>query len=152
MTVLFANMGRLDEAWQLLGRSLKGREKVRGNEMHTLETLALQGLVRQDQGDLDAAIQLNTRALVGWERLVGVENPTTLGLVNNFASLTFQKMDGPETLKLHRRVMEGREKVLGPLHPDTIESIRALGAVSFSISPEEEEALPLYERAYLSTC
>jgi hypothetical protein len=48
-------------------------------------------------------------------------------------------------------VMEGREKVLGPLHPDTIESIRALGAVSFSIGPEEE-ALPLYERAYSSTC
>ena len=47
--------------------------------------------------------------------------------------------------------MEWREKVLGPSHPNTIGSIRAFGAINFSVGAKGE-ALPLFEQAYSSAC
>jgi tetratricopeptide (TPR) repeat protein len=145
------NLGRLDEASQLLERALQGRERIPNNDSEINETLELLGAVRQDQGDLQAAWELNEQALASWERLLGPDHPQTLRVVENLGSIAFQRLDALRCIELHIRLRDSRERLLGPMDPSTIVAVRALAAAKL-MNGADDDAMALLDTAYARNC
>ena len=86
------------------------------------------------------------RALEARERVLGPEHPSTLGSVNNLATLLYRKGDYAGAQPLVERALEARERVLGPEHPSTLASVHNLAALLES-KGDYAGAQPWYERA-----
>ena len=71
------------------------------------------------RGDYAGAEPLFRRALVGFERALGPEHPTTLGSVNNLAYLLERMGDYAGAEPLYRRAVCALERILGKGHPTT---------------------------------
>ena len=78
--------------------------------------------------------------------MLGAEHPDTLISVNNLASVLWDQGKYEAAEEMHRRALEGREKVLGAEHPDTLISVYHL-AYLFHIQKRYSEASLLYLRA-----
>jgi hypothetical protein len=74
----------------------------------------------QYQGKYEQAEEMNRRALVGREKVLGVDHPDTLTRVYCLAHLLDTKQDLHEALHLYRRAIVGYHKALGPSHPTTV--------------------------------
>src|SRR5438874_290452 len=61
-------------------------------------------------------------------KLLGPEHPSTLGSMNNLASVQDKQGRYDEAEAMHRQTLELREKVLGPEHPSTLDSKFSSGA------------------------
>jgi Tfp pilus assembly protein PilF len=78
--------------------------------------------------------------------VLGPEHPDTLTSVNNFGLMLRSMGKYEEAEAMHRRALEGREKVLGPEHPYTLTSVGNLGSVLRSLG-KHEEAEAMHQRA-----
>ena len=61
--------------------------------------------------------------------MLGKEHPNTLSSVNNLAGVLQDQGEYKAADELHRRALEGNEKVLGKEHPYTLGSVNNLAAV-----------------------
>ena len=70
--------------------------------------------------------------------MLGPEHPSTLTSVNNLGLVLQRQGKYEEAEAMHRRDLEGSEKVLGPEHPSTLTSVNNLGSVLESQGKYEE--------------
>lgn len=77
-------------------------------------------------------------------------HPSTLACVANLAACLVEAGAEAEALPLCRRVLEGREHVLGPRHPDALQATSALAACMLALG-QSAKALPLFQRVWEET-
>ena len=78
MGLLYADLGRLDEAEKMYQRALQGYEKAWGPEhTSTLDTVNNLGNLYKNLGQLDKAEKTLQRALVTYAKVVSPDNLTT---------------------------------------------------------------------------
>ena len=152
--VLLLDKGDLKGAEKLLLHALRGEEKQLGpDHPTTLGTVSNLANLEVDKGDLDSSEKLYIRALKGRERALGIEHPDTLMSVYNLAGNFLDRarqaekkeleiMSLNEAEKLYLRALEGREKLLGGEHWDTLHTINNL-AIVFLGKDEPEAALKI---------
>ena len=63
------------------------------------------------------------------ERNLGGDNPETLTAMRNLASVRFAVGDREGALVIQRRVVDGRRRVLGESHADTLAALEELGGI-----------------------
>ena len=86
--LLYADLGRLDEAEKMYRRALQGYEKARGPEhTSTLNTVNNLGNLYKSQGKLGEAEKIYQRALEGYEKALRRDYILTLDIVNNLGNL-----------------------------------------------------------------
>jgi tetratricopeptide (TPR) repeat protein len=84
------------------------------------------------------------------ERVRGVEALTTLEIVNKLGNLLSLKGGHEGAEALYRRALEGREKVLGAEHHETLSSARSLGSILNQLDRRVEALKLLRSYAELS--
>jgi tetratricopeptide (TPR) repeat protein len=112
--------------------------------------LRLQGWAAALLGQLgDSAAQaivIGERLVAARERVLGPDDPDTLGSRSNLA-VAYQaagRLD--EAISLHEQTLAARERVLGPDHPDTLGSRDNL-ASAYQAAGRLDEAISLHEQA-----
>jgi CHAT domain-containing protein/Tfp pilus assembly protein PilF len=144
LAMLYQEQERYAEAEPLLKRALDGMQRALGPDHPStlLQVNNLAGLY-VDRGLYEEAEPLYHRALGGRERALGPEHPQTLDTVNNLGMLYLRQAAGDEDLlkarrdraeQFLKRALAGYERVLGPAHPDTLNTINNLAAVYFEQS------------------
>ncbi|KAK3612822.1 hypothetical protein LTR22_028443, partial [Elasticomyces elasticus] len=83
----------------------------------------------QEQGQYEAAEEMNRRALKGYEKALGPEHPNTLTSVSNLAEVLRSQGKYEAAEEMNRRALKGREKALGPEHPSTLTSVGNLAGL-----------------------
>lgn len=76
------------------------------------------------------AIDLHSRTLADFERVLGPDHPETLLSRNNLATAYEAVGRLDEAIGLFTRTLADRERVLGPDHPDTLVSRNNLAAAT----------------------
>jgi len=104
------------------------------------------GLMLRDQGRLEEAEVLYRRGLAGYERVLGVDDPSTLISVNNLGMLLQNQGKLEEAETLLQRALEATERVLGVNHLLTLISVNNFAEL-LKDQGKLEEAEPLYRRA-----
>ena len=97
-----------------------------------------------DMGNYQAAQEMGQSALEAREAVLGAEHQDTLTSVNNLGSVLKGQGKYDEAEAMHRRALEGMEKV--PEHPDTLISINNLGLV-LKGQGKHDEAEAMHRRA-----
>ena len=103
------------------------------------------------EGNHDAAEELDRRTLEAIEKVLGKKHPDTLRSMNNLAVVLDDQGKCDEAEAMHREVLQLREEVLGKKHPDTLWSMNELVIVLNHQSKYDEaeamqrEALQLRE-------
>ncbi|KAI6355624.1 hypothetical protein MCOR31_011141 [Pyricularia oryzae] len=75
-------------------------------------------------GKYEEAEKMLRETLALMEKVLGPENPSTFGGIDNLASGKYE-----ETKQMHRKILAFREKVLGPKNPSTFDNINNLALV-----------------------
>ena len=83
--------------------------------------------------------------LLGLERVLGPDHPSTLHSWNNLAAAYRSAGRAAEGISLHQRTLTDRERVLGPDHPDTLQSRNNL-ANAYQAAGRTAEAIGLHQR------
>jgi len=109
-------------------------------EMHML------GYLYADQGKLEEAEKMYSRALVGKEKAWGPDHTSTLDTVNNLGNLYKSQGKLEEAEKMYSRALVGKEKAWGPDHTSTLSTVNNLGLL-YADQGKLEEAEKMYERA-----
>jgi eukaryotic-like serine/threonine-protein kinase len=129
----------LSNATKNLETELTNQPARRAKLQATLsETYCALGLFRE-------AIPLQEKVRDYYLANSGLENPDTLGAMNNLAISYDGAGHRDEALKLRERVLALRRKVNGSEHPDTLKAMGNL-AISFSEAGRRDEALKLREQ------
>jgi tetratricopeptide (TPR) repeat protein len=111
-----------------------------------IEACSAAGLALLDAGVYAEAEPLFRRALQASERLNGADDPGTLALMNNLATLLENTGEYPEAEALYRQTLAGRERVFGVDHPETVGSMNNLAGL-LTILGRHGEAEELLSRA-----
>ena len=142
----YEDVGRFDEAIELLERVLVGSERVLGpDHPDTLMTRNNLAVAYRSVGRFDEAIELLGRVLAEQERVLDPDHPDTLGTRNNLAFAYQSAGRFDEAIELFERVLADQERVLGPDHPDTLGTRNNL-AVAYHSAGRFDEAIELFER------
>jgi hypothetical protein len=121
--------GNAGKADMMAVLSMEVRERLLGKEdIETLESMALVGLVKVDQGRWKEAEELQVRVMETRKRVLGEEHPGTLNSIGDLA-ITFQNQGRwKEVEELEVWVLETRKRVLGDEHPSTLLSMANLAS------------------------
>jgi tetratricopeptide (TPR) repeat protein/tRNA A-37 threonylcarbamoyl transferase component Bud32 len=132
------------EQWSRLAES--SVERAGAGEAEQAELLVDQGILLEEQGKYDDALDHYRRALAIRERTLGPEHPSVATvLVTIGVALAYQgKRD--EGLANYRRALAIDEKVLGKEHPSLVDILLDIGLVLVH-EDQNEEALACYRRA-----
>lgn len=85
-----------------------------------LDILMLAGNTLFQQNMLSAARAVYERTLVGYERTIGPDHASTIGLVNNLGVLAVAQRRPNDACTLFTRALAGREQLFGPSHALTL--------------------------------
>ena len=96
---------------------------------------------------MDDARRLYQRAMAGYERAVGKDHLSTLGVANNLGALELTEGNVADAQTLYERALAGREKMLGPEHINTLNTCQHL-ATALKRRGKRVEALAFFERSY----
>jgi tetratricopeptide (TPR) repeat protein len=147
LSILYADLGRLDEAENMHQWALQGKEKALGPEhTSTLDTVNNLGNLYVKLGRLDEAEKMYQRALQGYKEALGPEHTSTLNTVNNLGVLYINLGRLDEAEKMYQRALQGREKALGPEHTSTLDTVNNLGNLYINLG-RLDEAEKMYQRA-----
>ena len=139
--------GRYNSAYQAIVESHSIFQEREGDvAIDTLNCIDLLARVLSDQGKYDAAEKMQRRALVGTEKVLGIEDPGTLISVNNLAVVLEKQRKYKEAEEMYRRALEGNGKVLGVEHPDILSSVNNLALV-LDEQGKYKEAKEMHRRA-----
>jgi tetratricopeptide (TPR) repeat protein len=140
---LCRELGRYDQAEQLLVEALDRTRRVRGEQhSHILWTMDALARLYLEQDRYEEAEQLFSKALDGMSRVRGRDHKETLGCMNGLAVLYTKQKRYNEAESLFNEVLEGKQFRLGKDHPDTLETKNDL-AVLYKKQAKYEEAEPL---------
>jgi Tfp pilus assembly protein PilF len=78
--------------------------------------------------------------------MLGPKHPDTLASISNLGWVLWSQEKDEEAEAMHRRALEGREKVLGLKHQETLTSVSNLGLVLWS-QRKDEKAEAMHRRA-----
>ena len=145
LAVVLASQGRIADAQKLQRETLAIRRRVLGTEhpdtLQSMKTLAR--LIEREGRDLpngpeaDARFQeaekLERETLGIARRVLGSEDLTTLGLMNNLGSTLDYEGRYAEAEKLQRDLFGIQRRVLGPEHRDTMGS---MNNIAFTLEKE----------------
>jgi tetratricopeptide (TPR) repeat protein len=98
------------------------------------------------EGDLAGARPLLERSVAIYEKLRGVDHPSTARCLNHLASLLREQGDLAAARSLSERALMILEKALGPEHPDTAWSLGNMANL-LEAQGDHAGAQGLYERA-----
>ncbi|WPG99175.1 vegetative incompatibility protein het-e-1 [Acrodontium crateriforme] len=104
------------------------------------------GVLYGNQGKLDKAEEMYARALQGFEKALGLDDPSTLGTMSNLGVLYKNQGKLDKAEEMHARALQGYEKALGLDHPSTLGTMSNLG-VLYSDQGKLDEAEEMYARA-----
>ena len=91
------------------------------NDTHKqLDMLMLAGNALFQSNRLGAARAIYERALAGYERVIGPDHASTIGIVNNLGALAVAQRRPDDALALFTRALAGREQLFGPGHDLTL--------------------------------
>ena len=88
-----------------------------------------------------AAAAGSSRVLEGFERVLGVDHPDTLGSVNNLGMLLKEQGKLEEAETMLRRNLEGESKISGANHQDTFNARGNLGLLLMKRGDESGEGM-----------
>ena len=114
------------EAEQLLQRALREAEQAGPDDARVATAANNLGLLYHDQGRLQEAQSLYTRALAKWEQHLGPEHEDVAAALNNLAEIAHAEGDWGRAEPLYERVLAIERKVLGAAHPDVAISLNNL--------------------------
>ena len=84
------------------------------------------------------------------ERVMGADDPDTLGDRNNLANAYLAAGRTAEAITLHEQTLADRERVMGAYHPDTLASRHNL-ANAYGVAGRTAEAITLHEQTLTVT-
>jgi tetratricopeptide (TPR) repeat protein len=93
-----------------------------------------------------AAERMYLRALVGYEKALGLDHTSTLETVHNLGTLYLSQDKLAEAEQMYERALAGLEKALGPDHTSTLETVHNLGLLYCS-QGKLDKAERMYGRA-----
>jgi tetratricopeptide (TPR) repeat protein len=102
------------------------------------------GLVYQENGRRQEALQLTETVVEARKRTLGEEHPDTLGSMHALALIYSEVGRRQEALQLTETIVAARKRTLGEEHPDTLSSMHAL-ALRYSEVGRWQEAPQLTE-------
>ena len=114
------------EAEHLLQRALREAEQVSLDDPRVATAANNLGLLYHDQGRLQEAQSLYTRALTIWEQQLGPEHEDVAAALNNLAEIAHVEGEWGRAETLYERVLSIERKVLGAAHPDVAISLNNL--------------------------
>jgi eukaryotic-like serine/threonine-protein kinase len=128
--LLLENLDRLDEAEELLLRTLAvQRDKLGSEHVDSLDSMFNLAQVYLAQGRNSDAEPLFREALTARRRVLGNEDPATLQSITGLGVALWDLGRMDETETLIREVWETQPRVLGSLHPRTLSSNHNYGAL-----------------------
>ena len=104
------------------------------------------GLVYDEQGDYDKALEYYFKALAIYEKVLGMEHPFTATSYNNIGIVCDHKGDYEKALKYHLKALAIREKVLCKEHPDIATSHNNIGTL-YNKKGDYDKALEYLQKA-----
>ncbi len=120
---VYRSLGALDEALQLLERSVEIRRRALGPESpDTLRSASLLGFVYDLAGRTDEAEKILTSTYETERRVLGEDHPNTLKTLHNLAGVYDSQGRYEKSVPMMRDVFERRRKVLGADSLDTLGS------------------------------
>ena len=99
------------------------------------------GDLLEDQGKLEEAETLYRRKLKGRERILGIDHPHTLFMVNNLGMLLKDQGKLEEAEQMLRRNLEGESKISGVDHRNTLNARGNLGLLLMKRGDESGEGM-----------
>ena len=103
------------------------------------------GNVYRRHGRYNEALEWYTRALIGYEKVLGADHPGTLTMVNQMASIFENQGQYDIALEWCGRALVGYEKTLGSDHPDTLTMVNQMASI-FANQGQYGKALEWYGR------
>ena len=104
------------------------------------------GDVYRRHGRHNQALEWYQRVLVGQEKALGVDHPSTLTAVHTMASVFDNQGQYEKALEWYGRALAGREEALGVDHPSTLTTVNNMALV-FDRQGQYEKALEWFGRA-----
>ena len=112
-----------------------------------LRDTAVQRDLGSSQGKYDEVEEVHGQVLALYETVLGKEHPSTLGSMNDHASVLSSQGKYEEAEEMHGQALALRERVLGKEHPDTLTSVYCL-AYLLHHKKRYKDADVFYHRAY----
>jgi tetratricopeptide (TPR) repeat protein len=104
------------------------------------------GSVLDVTGEYRGALEWYQRALDGYEKTLGKDNPSTLRTFHNMAIVFDNQGEYDKALGWYQRALDGYEKTLGKDHLSTLDTVHGM-AILFDTQGECDKALGWYQRA-----
>jgi tetratricopeptide (TPR) repeat protein len=98
--------------------------------MLTLNTVSNLGALYADQGKLDAAEAMYSRAMAGYERTLQSETIPALKTIYNMGLLHCDQSKVEDAKTMFQRALAGFKKVLGPHHSYTRDVVNRLNELT----------------------
>merc|ERR1712232_440842 len=124
--MIVQKLGQLPKAERLYQLTFSIRKRVLGEgHIDTLKTACNLGLVLNVTGQHKEAEPVLRDAVLRLEKIVGREHFLTLTTLMNLALVINKNSPGSnEAIELGLEATEGRRRILGEEHPDTLEGLR----------------------------
>lgn len=143
LAILLQNRGRLEEAADLMRRTLETSRSLHGEDSQfALKCMGSLSVILKSQNKLDEAERLLNQAFEIAQRLYGENHVQTIFVLSNMATLRDSQGDLKEAERLYRRVLKGFTDLLGEEHPETLTAEANLATV-LSTQSRLEDAEPL---------
>ncbi|HWF52519.1 MAG TPA: tetratricopeptide repeat protein [Solirubrobacteraceae bacterium] len=121
-------MGAADMMERIVGRQMEAGESA-DTLLQPLEELTFLAAILRSQGQLDRSRELMQCVLDARVKLLGEDDPLTVGSMRNLAGTLFAQDDFAAVAALERRVLGARRRTLGDDHPDSLQSLGVLGTI-----------------------
>ncbi len=136
---VLSSLGLWERAESPLRSSLETfRAELGEDGLQTLEALTEWGKVVEQQGDLDAALDIFERCHEARRRVLGEEHRDTLASASLIANTLREQGRPEEALTLHRRVLDDRLRLFEPNDPDVLDSLAEMGSTLFALRRWDE--------------
>lgn len=142
------DLGNLDQAEQMLTRSLALRREIYQGSIHPelAENLNNLASLYYQQGKLEEAKELFTESLTMFRELLGDVHPDLAAIYNNLALLNHdqKRLEPAETM--YREALLQQQKIHGEEHPEVARSYNNLAYLLYDRG-HRQEALEMVEKA-----
>lgn len=129
--------------WMMDNGELGGKQAVEASIRP--ELLDRLGNLLADE-DLQSAVQMYQRALIGYERVLGADHISTLDTVKNLGILYVKEGKIDLAIHMYYQTLAAYERALGLDHTLTLQMVSSLG-ILYAEQGEFEQAERMYQRA-----
>jgi tetratricopeptide (TPR) repeat protein len=131
ISMLYQCQGDLESAKETCEKVLKWRQTSLGPENpHTIMTLNNMAVLQYRRGEHDLAKKTLIAVLAGEERFLGADEGYDIQVsLSNLARIYSEQGDLDDAEAAYRRVLRMQEKIFGPDHPATMQTVKKLTGV-----------------------